>query len=699
MRSLKKSFVLKQKLSALLGAVIFALGTLSPVLKSTNSYAYSGSGSGTSGSPYVITSCNEFKQIDMAPSAYYLLANNIDCASEHNSMIAAIPFSGHFDGNSHSISIGLQEYPGSLGLFSVIDGGTVHNLELTGTVDSGAGEVYGSTGSLAGSIVNASNISQVTSSVDVGGRSTPMGGLSGTISASTVTNVSVTGNVNSSLGTVGGLFGVGYCSSLVMHSSMSGDVTGNGNAAGGIVGEDSCEGTAGTYSDVHSTGQVVSDGDFVGGIVGMGITTTMNQSYSTGYIEGINSVGGIAGHLQYGSSVYQSYATGQIVGYGDRIGGVVGNLQSSSTITQSYSTSSITTHANYAGGLLGFLDGGSVDNSYARGSVHGNNDGGLVGWAWSGSIGHSYSTGSVETDNESHGGFAAQTTIMGDNGLFWDTDSSGIMTSAFGYGKTTSEMKDIATYTDTATPNLGLSIWDFAGTVNNDESTEDIWALYPSVNDGYPCLAWQQSCNNNPPGPDLNGDGTPDSEQPNVGGYTSSASGKIIAIDVGAGCELTTDDTVAEGSLEAQDPDYNYESELWEWEADCSSSSTTVKLYYYDVDGGGLLARKYNPVTKTYANVPGANISQQTIDGHTVTVVTYGIEDNGELDFNPDEGTIQDPVGLATPVSNSSAAGSGELAGTGQSSSVYILIAPILIFISLIFLVKSRRYLSNETHQ
>ena len=48
-------------------------------------------------------------------------------------------------------------------------------------------------------------------------------------------------------------------------------------------------------------------------------------------------------------------------------------------------------------------------------------------------------------------------------------------------------MKDIATYTSTATTGLS-SAWDFTGTQNDDSGNNDYWVLYPEI---YPIFSWQ----------------------------------------------------------------------------------------------------------------------------------------------------------------------------------------------------------------
>lgn len=676
MRSqIKASLKGKAKLS--LGLILIA-SLLVPIFNTKKVYAFDGSGAGTLGDPYVIDSCYLFKQIDMAPSAYYSLANDIDCAIEHNSMINALPFSGNFNGNNHSISIGLEEYPSALGLFSSIDGGTITDLNLTGTVDAGLGGTSGNTGALAGNIYNGATISNITSSVNVSGLASKMGGIAGEFNGAHATGVSNSGSVTSNTGMLGGLFGAVYCGSTVTDSSMSGDVSGNGNYAGGITGEDGCEGPGGTYTNVHSTGLVVSDGNYVGGIVGYGVVTTITQAYSTGYIEGIDQVGGIAGNLLYSSLISKAYSTGEINGYGERVGGIVGNLGDSSSVSQSYSTSNVTTHGNYAGGLVGFLDGGSVSNSYARGAVHGNVVGGLVGRAFSGTIDRAYSTGMVDTENEDHGGLVGITDISGDNGLFWDTETS-IGTSVFGHGKTTSEMKNVATYTDTSTVGLGLSFWDFIGTENGDTETEDLWAIQSSFNDGYPCLTWDLDCT---------GD-----VQENAGTVLINPFGdenQAISVEEQEGSEICTafsEDTYArrESDLAKQDAAYDYNSPFIGFSltgCDVGGTTTMRVVFTGSYDLSKVVLRKYNAQTQQYSSIEPLTKVQTTLNSLPALEVTYQITDGGVLDEDGlANGVIVDPVALG---SLASAEQSGTLASTGSNNLSLIAGGLSLVLVSSI---------------
>jgi len=65
---------------------------------------------------------------------------------------------------------------------------------------------------------------------------------------------------------------------------------------------------------------------------------------------------------------------------------------------------------------------------------------------------------------------------------FWDTETSGQASSAGGTGKTTAQMKDIATFSG--------ATWDIVAVASaDDRDTGYIWNI---VDDGtYPFLSWQ----------------------------------------------------------------------------------------------------------------------------------------------------------------------------------------------------------------
>lgn len=154
---------------------------------------------------------------------------------------------------------------------------------------------------------------------------------------------------------------------------------------------------------------------------------------------------------------------------------------------------------------------------------------------------------------------------------------------------------------------------------------------------------------------DVNGDTLPDEDQPNVGGYISNYSNKMVGIDVGEDCELTVDDSVDEDFIGVNDPAYVFESGLFEYEAECAvGATTTITLYYYDTNSTNKSLRKFMPRINGYFNLGsehGATIEERTINGSNVTVASFQITDGSELDDDQIvDGMIIDPVGLAEEI-------------------------------------------------
>ncbi|MBS3817338.1 MAG: hypothetical protein KGY76_07230 [Candidatus Thermoplasmatota archaeon] len=223
-----------------------------------------------------------------------------------------------------------------------------------------------------------------------------------------------------------------------------------------------------------------------GGLVGANNGTVKN-SYVTGTVSGDNQhVGGLVGGNAYGGTVENSYSEADVSGATQwvmQVGGLVGKNERG-TVNTSYATGTVSGDLR-VGGLVGENEGGSINNSYATGSVDGESRvGGLVG-SNPGSVKNSYATGSV-SGNEYVGGLVGENTgTVSDS--FWNTETSGTEESDGGTGKTTAEMKDVSTYTDTSTEGL-TEAWDFVGDPNDDEGDRDIWDIDGTTNDGYPFI-------------------------------------------------------------------------------------------------------------------------------------------------------------------------------------------------------------------
>ena len=148
----------------------------------------------------------------------------------------------------------------------------------------------------------------------------------------------------------------------------------------------------------------------VGGLVGWNQGTIMG-SYATGRVSGRSEVGGLAGTI-FGT-IQASYATGRVSGT-QSVGGLAGRIGSGGNITASYATGRVSGSGHYTGGLVGFNEG-TITGSYATGRVSGNsNVGGLAGSS------------------------SANTTVTAS---YWDTRTSGQMSSAGGTGATTTVLQ------------------------------------------------------------------------------------------------------------------------------------------------------------------------------------------------------------------------------------------------------------------
>ena len=140
------------------------------------------------------------------------------------------------------------------------------------------------------------------------------------------------------------------------------------------------------------------------------------------------------------------------------VGALVGNNYCGK-ISTCYSSCAVTGMFDYIGGLIGYSYYGTVSNSYATGCVtasgldQGTFIGGLIGNVNAGTIENTYSCGRV-TGLNSSGGLTGSVYDITVSGSYWDVESSLRLNSSAGTGKTTSEMKQQATFSN----------WNFTNT-------------------------------------------------------------------------------------------------------------------------------------------------------------------------------------------------------------------------------------------
>ncbi len=355
-------------------------------------------GDGSQANPFVLCSVAQLDRVRtyLTEGRSFALGVNVD--------LAAVPFSpitdtlnhaflGTFDGNNHTISGWHYNAPSTdvVGFFaSNGNGSTIRNLTLANV------DVVGrdSTGAVVGA--DYGQILGVVASGKVVGRDR-VGGVVGRSASSNTSKV-------------------------IRDSRSAVDVTGNA-FVGGLAGEFSASSGAVRCS---ATG-AVSGSTSVGGLVGS-ITTSSSSAYSvldstaSGAVVGMLQVGGLVGTMGDASAISRSSATGDVGGVGaSKVGGLVG--ENRAVISDSFAVGAVT-GASTVGGLVGFNQG-LIADSYSTGLPTGSaSTGGLVG---------SQATGPLVVLAE-----AVES--------FWDTQRSGLTTSAGGSGKTTAELNTAATF-------------------------------------------------------------------------------------------------------------------------------------------------------------------------------------------------------------------------------------------------------------
>lgn len=363
------------------------------------------------------------------------------------------------------------------GLVGSAGAATISDSYATGDVE-GVEDV----GGLVGFTTNAYDItsdgylrSTISSSYATGvvaGSGDNVGGLVGYAKYTDVVGSYHETGIVTGVNSVGGL--IGYFENGTIDTSYATvDVTGR-YGIGGLVGDYE---NSSTITDSYATGDVSGE-NLVGGLVGVALNSTIEHSNASGTVSGFGNLGGLVGSSQ-GTSLTSTYATGDVIGTGNRVGGLVGYAAAEgATITLSYATGDVE-GADDVGGLVGYIGGYTLDKSYATGNVTGADKiGGLVGEIFYVNIQNSYAAtgnvlgtgtvGGLVGYNSYAGGsidssYAANTTagagtlggLVGDGGndititnSYYDKTVNSGMVDASSYGKTTAEMKALATFSD-----------------------------------------------------------------------------------------------------------------------------------------------------------------------------------------------------------------------------------------------------------
>jgi filamentous hemagglutinin family protein len=420
-------------------------------------------GFGTEANPYTITNWTQLQNINnsniLNHNYYFSLQNNLDSSISGYTNLASntansdtgwtpignnsTKFTGNFDGLGHSINnLSINQVSlDYMGLFGSSYNAKIQNLDLL-NID----------------IIGNNNV----------------GGLIGYANNTEIKNVTVTGSIKGNFQYTGGLLGEAEGTDIY-DTTVSGSIVGHDQYTGGLIGR-----AINTHIENTTAAGTVSGYQQVGGLVGemMDSAATVLNSSSSATVTGSDYVGGMIGKLLY-SKIQNSYATGKVESDNSSIGNIGGLVGYSlnSLIDQSYATGNVSGSDN-TGGLVGKTLMADIKNSYAKGDVSGNfHVGGIVGDLDSDTtISNSYALTQNLSGAMMLGGLVGKNgdnTFSNVTNSYWDTDISEVESSKGGLGKTSAELKELATFSDAG--------WDIEA-----DST---------VDKGTPFLAWQKDGN------------------------------------------------------------------------------------------------------------------------------------------------------------------------------------------------------------
>ena len=289
--------------------------------------------------------------IDLAGKDWSSIGNGTRSGSSYT----GYAFKGTFDGNGKTISgLKISEVlsddgvDNAIGLFGVVDGGTVKDLTLTGVdINVSGGECVGG---FIGLMVNEATASSLTMGTANGTDTiTAVRGLGGIVGRmtirGTIENCVNYANISGSGANVGGIAGAAYYTAVGSEMTISncdnyGTITCTAGVTGGIVGF-----SAAKVIECENTANVSGNGISIGGIVG--------EQQNAGNIEScINS-----GNVTNGNTITTEgggYGTGGIVGW-VRYSGAQGDYARKEVIkiTGSNNSGNVTSGSIGAGGIIG----------------------------------------------------------------------------------------------------------------------------------------------------------------------------------------------------------------------------------------------------------------------------------------------------------------------------------------------------------
>lgn len=400
------------------------------------------SGNGSESNPYQIETCLELQDNTTDLTAYYILANDIDCSDSinWNGGLGFNPiggtWKGDFNGNGKIISNFFINSTGNAGLFDSSSQSDSDFNIYNFTIDNAYIRSTGRAGAVMGYLYVRNIFDHVFSDI-------------------TVQNSEIYGS------TMGGLIGqvTSYGVSTTNVNLRIFNITIDDVKIGSL--NDSC------IAVIDSTDCRSSMGNYAGGLIGYIYTqgygdTEIKDIYIYANVTSGNSVGGFVGRWDIGEPTYYAfqhvdvnkiYVNGKVYGAYD-VGGIIGlvyqrGINTAGTPRAYYKLYDVSQHSSVygshdIGGVIGRMYGQGV-NGLSRFDVQ-----------------RTYSTGLVQEidvyleSNADIGGWGGNRTY--DNPIidsFWDINTSNQLTSDGAIGLTSSQMKSNETW-----ENYSITIWN-----------------------------------------------------------------------------------------------------------------------------------------------------------------------------------------------------------------------------------------------
>lgn len=323
-------------------------------------------GEGTEANPYQITTAEEWAYIaskmndrnvrDSWLKSSYILTKDLDLSQTVVESAATggtyYAFQGVLDGNGHKIT-GMNQ--NMTGLFAYVGNtGVIKNLIVESHQTQTADGEYLAllAGQNAGTITNCHVSGALVLTTN---QSRSAGGIAGTNSG-TIENSSASVEIVVS-GTQPSAGGVaGSNSGTIRNSNASVELYASGTKpyVAGIAGSNS-----GTIANCYSTGEVISDSYYAGGIAAYqsGSSASVSGCYSSASVSG-TSAGGIMGYL-YAGSVTGSVALGEMAAGKTHEGRIARDIRSGATLSENKAWEGM---VNANGALLESALTGAADN-------------------------------------------------------------------------------------------------------------------------------------------------------------------------------------------------------------------------------------------------------------------------------------------------------------------------------------------------